>query len=264
MCRYATISLCSYLWWCNLSLDEKIITMKAVTICHMCVTLHTIITTVLWNRNIVLYIYSIQPPDERKRCRPRERTCTGERGNVGKQKQHARKTLTWADFMSVIFTSTEPRPLISLFMQSFDLRLKEVITYHRPGPWQRCFFAEPRCFWPHTCSCPCPPAGPFWWRDYGQPWWKNWGRSLGRSHPRFAATPPEKIFQWSKIDCISTETVSPLPRSSTTRCRIRHENSSEVQYFFSNAIKHTTRRTNAAWYVIDTVMQSYYICTELI
>lgn len=178
----------------------------------------------------IIYIYSIQPPDERKRCRPRERTCTGERGNVGKQKQHARKTLTWADFMSVIFTSTEPRPLISLFMQSFDLRLKEVITYHRPGPWQRCFFAEPRCFWPHTCSCPCPPAGPFWWRDYGQPWWKNWGRSLGRSHPRFAATPPEKIFQWSKIDCISTETVSPLPRSSTTRYRWEFDMRTAARY----------------------------------
>lgn len=72
-------------------------------------------------------------------------------------------------------------------------------TYHRLGPWQRCFCGERQCFWPHTCSCLCPPAALFWWRDYGRPWWKNWGHLLGWQHPRFSATPPEKMFQLSKF-----------------------------------------------------------------
>lgn len=86
--------------------------------------------------------------------------------------------------------------------------LKELITYHRLGLWQRCFCGEQQYFWPHTCSCLYLPAGLFWWRDYGQPWWKNWGHLLGRSHPRFSATPPENMFQWAKINCLSIETVS--------------------------------------------------------
>lgn len=105
--------------------------------------------------------------------------------------------------------------------------VKEVITYRRLGPWQRCFCGERQCFWPHTCSCPCPPAGLFWWQDYGQVWWKNWGRSLGRSRPRFSATPPENMFQWSKIHCISNETVSSSAAQQWPEIiwrRVLHEN----------------------------------------
>lgn len=79
-------------------------------------------------------------------------------------------------------------------MQLWHL-LKEVITYHRLGRWRRCFCGERRCFWPHTCSCLCLPAGLFWWWDYGQPWRKNWGRSPGWQYLRFSATPPEKTVQ---------------------------------------------------------------------
>lgn len=79
------------------------------------------------------------------------------------------------------------------------LRKKTVITYHRPEQWRRCFCGERQCFWPHTCSCLCPPAELFWWQDYGQRWWKNWGRPLGQSHPHFSATPPEKCVLVFKI-----------------------------------------------------------------
>lgn len=166
--------------------------MQVVTICHICITPDVISLTLYW------WIQVWYTTTWKKNELP----------GVSHAKQHADVNVemwkTQATCKQKLFlgSSISKRPLISWHL------LKELITYHRLGLWQRCFCGEQQCFWPHMCSCLYLPAGLFWWRDYGQPWWKNWGHLLGRSHPRFSATPPENMFQWANINCLSMETVS--------------------------------------------------------